>query len=88
MLTIASLLITSTLSVQPSTTVVLGHVERDLTGDGKPETLCVVGVGPTRESLDVTLQEHRTRLEEFGYAIVPLGWSALAGRFYRLLDCC
>ena len=39
---------------QPDTTVFLGQVERDLTGDGKAETLRVVGVGRTLDSLDVT----------------------------------
>ena len=39
MLTIAWLLIASTVSLQPDTTVVLGLMERDLTGDGEPETL-------------------------------------------------
>jgi hypothetical protein len=34
--------------------LVLGLVERDLTGDGKPETLRVVGVGPPVDNLDAT----------------------------------
>lgn len=187
LLTIAWLLIASTVSLQPDTTVVLGLVARDLTGDGKPETLRVVGVGPTIDNLDVTFtiesegktiyrsrltplthsvgfdagrrmlsaEQHRARLEEFrhwffakekfqrptefveslrvmarlrvaeipdaiardtqpsemragdeiwkeilnspvtifsfspgGDAIVAIGWSARAGRFYRLLECC
>jgi hypothetical protein len=36
------------------TTVVLGQLERDLTGDGKPEVLRVVGVGRSVDSLEVT----------------------------------
>ena len=39
---------------RPDTTILLGQVERDLTGDGKAETLRVVGVGRTIDSLDVT----------------------------------
>jgi hypothetical protein len=44
----------SVVALQSSTTVVLGLVERDLTGDGEPETLRVVGVGPTIDNLDLT----------------------------------
>jgi len=44
----------SAASLQADTTVVLGHAERDLTGDGKPEILRVVGVGPTIYNLGVT----------------------------------
>ena len=44
----------STLWLQPDTKIVLGVVERDLTGDGKPEILRVVGAGPTRDTLEVT----------------------------------
>ena len=39
----------------PETTIVLGRVERDLTGDGKPELLRLIGRGRTIDSLDVTL---------------------------------
>ena len=42
------------LTAQADTTVLLGQVARDLTGDGRPETLRLVGVGPTVDSLDVT----------------------------------
>jgi hypothetical protein len=54
MLTLATLLMASTLVVEADTTVVLGHAERDLTGDGKPEILRVVGVGPSIYDLGVT----------------------------------
>ena len=54
MLTLATLLMASTLSLQADTTVVLGHAERDLTGDGKTEILRVVGAGPTIYDLGVT----------------------------------
>jgi hypothetical protein len=36
------------------TVMVLGRVERDLTADGRPEVLRLIGVGPTLDSLDVT----------------------------------
>ncbi len=54
MLTVATLLVALTLARQADTTHVLGHAERDLTGDGKPEILRVVGVGPSIEDLRVT----------------------------------
>ena len=54
MLTLATLLMALTLSRQADTTHILGHAERDLTGDGKPEILRVVGVGPTIYDLGVT----------------------------------
>jgi hypothetical protein len=48
------MLIVSSAALQDNTTVVLGHAERDLTGDGQPEILRVVGVGPTMDDLGVT----------------------------------
>jgi len=48
------MLIVLNAALQQNTTVVLGHAERDLTGDGKPEILRVVGVGPTIDDLSVT----------------------------------
>lgn len=187
MLTLACLLTMSTLWLPPETTHVVASIERDLTGDGKPELLRVIGVGPTIEHLDLTFtiesegktiyrsklapltrvvgfdagrrmlsaEEHRVRVREFGEwffgkekfqrpdqfvdtmrtmsrtavadiptaivhdrspsesrdgseiwaeirdsavtiftfspggdAVVAIGWSARAGRFYRLLECC
>ena len=172
MTTVAWLFMLSTLWLQRDTEVVLGVVERDLTGDGRPEILRVVGVGPTRNKLELTFTiesegkgvyrsrlepfvPDRARVEEFrrwffarekfqrpaefvdtlramsrtgvadipnaiardrlpsetrdggeiwkeilnspvtiftfspgGDAIVAIGWSARAGRFYRLLECC
>ena len=38
---IASLLFASTVAAHVNVTIVLGQLERDLTGDGKPETLRV-----------------------------------------------
>lgn len=38
----------------PDTTVDLGRVRRDLTGDGAPETLSLTGRGKTVDSLEVT----------------------------------
>ena len=72
MLTIASLLIASTVSLQPATTVVLGQVERDLTGDGKPETLRVVGVGPTIDNLDATFTIESAGKTVYTFKLAPL----------------
>lgn len=44
----------STSAVVPDTVIVLGMVERDLTGDGSAEVLRLVGVGESIDSLDVT----------------------------------
>jgi hypothetical protein len=43
------------LSAGRDTTIMLGQAERDLTGDGKPEVLQLVGTGKTVDSLDVVL---------------------------------
>jgi hypothetical protein len=43
-----------TFARQADTTHVLAQTERDLTGDGRPEILRVVGVGPTLDNLSVT----------------------------------
>ena len=54
MLPLAMVLIAFMSALQADTTVVLGHAERDLTGDGKAELLRVVGVGPSIYDLGVT----------------------------------
>jgi hypothetical protein len=72
LLTIAWLLIASTVWLQPDTTVVLGLVERDLTGDGKPETLRVVGVGPTIDNLDVTFTIESEGKTIYRFKLTPL----------------
>ena len=43
------------LAASRDTTVLLGKAERDLTGDGKPELLQLVGTGKTVDSLEVVL---------------------------------
>lgn len=44
----------SIMTVQADTVVILGMVERDVTGDGRPEVLRLVGVGKSVDNLDVT----------------------------------
>jgi hypothetical protein len=95
---ITSILVPLIVVFQTGTTVVLGSVSWDLTGDGEPELLRLIGVGPTIDDLAViftiesagkvvyraelapltrvagfdagrrivSLEEHRTRVEEFG----------------------
>lgn len=72
MLTIAWLLIAWTVWFQPDTTVVLGLVERDLTGDGEPETLRVVGVGPTIDNLDATFTIESAGETIYRFKLKPL----------------
>lgn len=90
------------LGAAADTTVLIGRAERDLTGDGKPEVLQLVGVGRTIDSLDVTLtitSGGRTifrsgfapltrRISPGGDAIVAIAWSARDQRFYRIMECC
>ena len=72
MLTIALLLIASIVALQADTTVVLGLVERDLTGDGEPEILRVVGVGPTIDNLDVTFTIESAGGTIYRFELAPL----------------
>jgi hypothetical protein len=50
---IAAVLATS-IAAQVDTVVALGMIERDLTGDGRPDVLRLVGVGASLDSLGVT----------------------------------
>jgi hypothetical protein len=59
-------------SDQADTTVILGLVERDLTGDGKPETLSVVGVGRTLDSLAVTFSIESSGRTIYRFPLAPL----------------
>jgi hypothetical protein len=72
MLKLATLLIASTVALQADTIVVLGHSERDLTGDGKPEILKVVGVGPTIYDLGVTFTIESAGRTIYRYTLMPL----------------
>jgi hypothetical protein len=57
---------------QPDTTVLLGQAERDLTGDGRAETLRVVGVGRTVDSLDLTFTIAADDSVIFSIRLAPL----------------
>jgi hypothetical protein len=45
----------ASVALRADTTIVLGKVERDLTGDGRSEVLTIIGTGKTIDSLGVTL---------------------------------
>lgn len=72
MLTRAWLLMMSALWLQPETRLVVASIERDLTGDGKPELLRVVGVGPTIENLDLTFTIESEGKTVYRSKLVPL----------------
>lgn len=72
MLTLAWLLIASTVLLQRDTTVVLGLVERDLTGDGEPETLRVIGVGRTIDHLEPTFTIESAGRTIYLFKLAPL----------------
>jgi hypothetical protein len=54
------------------TVVTLGMVERDLTGDGRPEVLRLTGVGQPSDSLDVTLVIESSGNTLFQTRLLPL----------------
>lgn len=57
---------------QSDTTIVLGEATRDLTGDGRPETLRLVGTGPRFDSLNVTLTITRDGAVIYRMTMAPL----------------
>ena len=57
--------------LQADPTVVLGLVERDLTGDGKPEILRLVGVGPI-DNLSVTFTIEDGGKTVYQFELAPL----------------
>jgi hypothetical protein len=75
MISVFSVLLLSAVAMQSDTTVVLGMVERDLTGDGNPEILRLVGTGKTIDSLDVTLL-----IESFGKTAYRISLAPLTRR--------
>jgi len=72
LLPVTWLLLAASLSLQLKTTVVLGLVERDVTGDGKPEILRVVGTGPTIENLDAVFTIESAGRTLYRYRLAPL----------------
>lgn len=72
----------TTLALQNDTTVALGHSERDLTGDGKPEVLRVVGVGPTIDNLDVTFTIQSAGKTIYQYKLRDTGPMNEFGRWF------
>jgi hypothetical protein len=54
MLALVLSILVANVALQADTAVVVGIVERDLTGDGMPEVLQLLGTGKSLDSLDVT----------------------------------
>lgn len=72
MLRMAPLLFALTVALQPGTTIVLGLIERDLTGDGRAEILRVIGVGPTSDDLDADFTIESTGATVYRFKLQPL----------------
>jgi hypothetical protein len=77
LLTIACGLIAWTVVAQPDAGIVLGLVERDLTGDGKPEILRVVAVRTALDNLDMTFTIESAGQTIFRFTLDP--WSRTVG---------
>jgi hypothetical protein len=60
------------MTVQVDTVVILGMVERDLTADGRPEVLRLVGVGESVDSLDVTFSIESSGRTVFQTPLSPM----------------
>jgi hypothetical protein len=82
------MLLLSAVTAASDTTVVLGNVERDLTGDGKPEILRLVGTGMTVDSLNMTLSIESAGKTIYHMSLAPLtrriGFDADEGRRSRV----
>jgi hypothetical protein len=79
--------IVAVLAMQLDTTVSLGRVERDLTGDGQPETLRIVGTGISIDSLDVTFYIESSGRVLFQRRLAPVTRSqGFGSRRRRLSD--
>jgi hypothetical protein len=71
-LTMASLLTVSIVALQAETAIVLGMIERDLTGDGNPEILRVDGTGRTTDNLAVTFTIESAGRVVYQFELAPL----------------
>jgi hypothetical protein len=70
---LSTLAVTLTLlGSMPDTALVLGSREIDMTGDGRPETLVLLGIGPSLDSLDLTFQIIADDRIVFAAAMRPL----------------
>lgn len=58
--------------LQPETTITLGQVERDLTGDGRAELLRVVGVGQTIDNLNAEFTIESAGTIAYRFKLQPL----------------
>jgi hypothetical protein len=65
-------LIASTVAAQATVSFVLGQLERELTGDGKPEILRVIGTGPTSDNLTATFTIESDARTVYRFTLAPL----------------
>ena len=63
-------------TLQADTVVRLGSIERDLTGDGRPEIMQVIGKGRAIDSLDVTFSIESAGRVVFQMQLAPLSRNA------------
>jgi hypothetical protein len=72
LLTTTAVALIATLAGTADTTLILGSVHRDLTGDGIAEILQVTAVGPTVDSLGLTFTIESSGLIVYRRPLVPL----------------
>jgi hypothetical protein len=81
-----SIVVASIFAVQADTVVVIGTAERDLTGDGRPEILKLVGVGRSADSLDVTLSIESAGRTVYRVRLAPITRTVGFDRGRRMLS--
>src|ERR1700704_687840 len=81
-----AIFVASIVVLQADTTVVIGMTERDLTGDGQPEMLRLVGVGRSADSLDVTLSIESAGRTVYRVRLAPITRTVGFDRGRRMLS--
>lgn len=78
--------IASIVALQADTVVMIGMAERDLTGDGQPEVLKLVGDGRSVDSLDVTFSIESAGVTVYRTRLAPMTRTVGFGRSRRRLS--
>ena len=78
--------VASIFALQADTVVVIGMAERDLTGDGQPEVLKLVGDGRSVDSLDVTFSIESAGATVYRARLFPMTRMVGFGRSRRRLS--
>jgi hypothetical protein len=81
-----AILVASMVVLHADTAIVIGTAERDLTGDGQPEILRLVGVGRTADSLDVTLSIESAGRTVYRVRLAPMTRTVGFDRGRRMLS--